>query len=166
MRTQGERDAGQEAGRRRRRRGRIEKRGGGRESERARQLENVDEEEAEERRIGEEKEEMERWREEQKRGRWEDRRCRWGQRGDRESLFEATGRGGRGGCDDDDGGGVDGGGGRVPWVIPCPSPRSIAPTDEITTSKIAGDRRRVHRAKYDLECGNRMEREKRENLFG
>lgn len=36
------------------------------------------------------------------------------------------------------------------------------PTDEITTttttsSKIAGDRRRVHRAKYDLECGNRVE---------
>lgn len=45
----------------------------------------------------------------------------WGQRGDRESLFEATGRGGRGGGGGG-GGGVDGGGGRVPWVIPCPSP--------------------------------------------
>lgn len=39
-----------------------------------------------------------------------------GQRGDRESLFEATGRGGRGG-------GADGGGGQAPWVIPCPSAR-------------------------------------------
>lgn len=50
------------------------------------------------------------------------------------------------------------------------------PTDEITTttttsSKIAGDRRRVHRAKYDLECGNRVEgrggngERKRERIF-
>lgn len=86
----------------------------------------------------------------------------WGQRGDRESLFEATGCGGRGGGG---GGGVDGGGGRAYrglfLVLRPVQSRGFAcwPTDEITTtSKIAGDRRRVHRAKYDLECGSRVER--------
>lgn len=96
----------------------------------------------------------------------------WGQRGDRESLFEATGRGGRGG------GGVGGGGGRVPWVIPCPSPRSIAQIrlladrrDNDDDDHVVEDRRRVHRAKYDLECGNRVEgrggngERKRERIF-
>lgn len=163
---------GQEA---RRRGGRIEKRGRGRESWSERGSRTKRTSKKRWRRIGRRRRRWW-WREEQKRGRWEDRRCRGGREGiervySRQRVVgdvvaaaaaaaELTAE-------------VDAYRGLFLVLRPVQSRRFACwPTDEITTtSKIAGDRRRVHRAKYDLECGNRVERRggneerKRENLL-